>query len=390
MVKPLAARVARVRESETVRIAALVAEKKRAGIDVVGFSVGEPDFDTPEHVRQAAKDALDAGHTHYTPAAGIHELREAVAAKHRRENAMDQTTANDVVVTPTKQAIAQAILAVVDHGDEVLLPDPCWVSYEPLVQMAGGTPIFVPLDAEDGFRMRADTIAEKVTSKTKLVITNSPSNPTGGTDEPEDVKGLADLAIDHDLYVMSDEIYEHIRYTGEALSPASLDGMWERTMTVNGLSKSFAMTGWRMGWVVAPPALKKEILKIQSHTITHVTSFAQYGAVAALNGPMDAVHEMKEVFAKRREIIMEALAGMPGVACPTPRGAFYVFPKVDVPGMDDMQLTEALLSEANIAVTPGSAFGPGGAGRIRISYATGEDRIREGMARMQAFLEKRL
>lgn len=388
MVKPLAARVARVRASETVRIANLVAEKKRAGADVVSFSVGEPDFDTPRHVREAAKRALDEGHTHYTPAAGIFELREAIARKHQSENAMAETKPEDVVVTPTKQAIAQAILAVVDHGDEVLIPDPAWVSYEPLVQMAGGKPVFVPLDPEQGFRLVPEALAEHVTDRTKLLITNSPSNPTGGTDTPADVKGHAELCVDHDLYLLSDEIYEPIRYEGEHLSPASLPDMWERTMTVNGLSKSFAMTGWRLGWAVAPPPLKKEILKIQSHTITHVTSFAQYGGVAALTGPQEPVREMVQVFAKRREIILEALAGMPGVQCPVPTGAFYVFPRIEVDGMDDATFTEMLLQDADVAVTPGSAFGPHGVGHVRISYATSEERIRTGMDRLRTFLER--
>ena len=386
MVKPLAARVARVRASETVRIASLVAEKRRAGVDVVSFSVGEPDFDTPEHVRAAAKQALDDGHTHYTPAAGIHDLRAAIAAKHRDENAMVDVRPEDVVVTPTKQAIAQAILAVVDHGDEVLLPDPAWVSYEPLIQLAGGRPVPVPVDAEHGFRLTADRLAEHVTSKTKLIITNSPSNPTGGTDTEADVRGHADLAKDHDLYLLSDEIYEHIRYEGRHVSPASLDGMAERTMTVNGLSKSFAMTGWRLGWVVAPPPLLKEILKIQSHTITHVTSFAQYGGIAALTGPQEPVREMVRTFARRREIVLEALAAMPGVTCANPTGAFYVFPRIDAAAGDDVRFTERLLEEADVAVTPGSAFGAGGAGHVRISYATSEERLRTGLDRLGRFL----
>lgn len=386
--KGLAERVGRVKASETVRISGLVAEKKRQGVDIISFSVGEPDFDTPTHVRDAAKKALDNGETHYTPAGGIHPLREAIAEKHRTENQIDQAEAQDVVATPTKHAIALAILTVVDHGDEVLLPDPSWVSYEPLVRLAGGTPVHVPLDAEEGYRLRPETVAEHVTPKTKMLLTNSPSNPTGGSDAVEDVKGHADLVKDHDLYLLSDEIYEHIRYEGQHLSPASLDGMYERTITVNGLSKSFAMTGWRTGWSLAPPPLTKEILKLQGHTVTHITTFAQYGALAALTGTKQPIADMLDVFTRRRTIMLEALHGMPGVTCPTPTGAFYVFPQIDVPGMDDMQLTQALIEQAHVAVTPGSAFGPAGKGCVRISYATSEDRIKEGMKRMQQALEK--
>jgi aspartate aminotransferase len=385
--KDHAARTKRVKASETVRISGLVAEKKQQGIDITSFSVGEPDFDTPQHVREAAKKALDAGETHYTPAGGIHPLREAIAEKHRRENQIQQAQAQDVVVTPTKHAIALTMLALVDHGDEVLLPDPCWVSYEPLVRLAGGTPVFVPLDQDDGFRMRAESLAEKITPKTKLLITNSPSNPTGGTDLEADVKAHADLCKDHDLYLMSDEIYEHIRYEGEHLSPASLPDMYERTITINGLSKSFAMTGWRTGWSLAPAPITKEILKLQGHTITHVTTFAQHGALAALTGTQQPVKDMLQVFTRRRETMLEALNGMPGVTCPTPRGAFYVFPRIEAGGMDDMQLTEHLIENAHIAVTPGSAFGPAGKGHIRISYATSEDRIQQGMKRMRDALE---
>lgn len=385
--KPLAARVGRVKPSETVRISNLVAEKRRAEIDVVSFAAGEPDFDTPRHIREAAKRALDEGHTHYVPAAGIPELREAIAEKHRGENGMD-TTPDDVLVTPTKQAVALAILSIVDHGDEVILPDPCWVSYDPLVRLAGGTPVYVPLDKDQGFSTDVDAVAEKVTDRTKMVLMNSPSNPTGGTDSPDAVKGVGDLVVDHDLYLLSDEIYEAIRYEGDHVAPASLPGLAERTVTVHGLSKSYAMTGWRIGWAVAPPAIRKEMLKLQSHTITHPTSFAQYGAVEAFRGPKDFLVEMMEAFRRRRDLVVEALNGMPGVTCATPRGAFYAFPKIAAAGMDSMTFAERLLEEADVGLTPGAAFGPAGEGHVRISYATSEERLTTGLERMRAFLEK--
>ncbi len=386
--KPFAARMGRVAPSATVRMAGMVAAKRAAGVDVVGFAAGEPDFDTPVHVREAAKRALDEGKTHYVPAGGIPELREAVAVKHRDQNAIDQAQASDVIITPTKQAVAQAILALVDDGDEVLLPDPAWVSYDPLVRLAGGTPVYVPLDAANGFTSDIDAMNAAVTKRTKLIIHNSPCNPTGGADEPETIKGLADLCIDHDLYLLSDEIYEPIRYTGTHCSPASLDGMYERTVTVHGLSKSFAMTGWRIGWSLAPEPITKQMMKLQSHTITHPTSFAQYGAVEALTGPQDSVAEMLAAFTRRRQLVMDLLNDMPGVECPEPAGAFYVFPKVDCGDLDSLTIAERLIQEADIGVTPGSAFGPCGEGHLRISYATSEDRIEEGMGRLASWLAK--
>ncbi|MBW3583529.1 MAG: pyridoxal phosphate-dependent aminotransferase [Euryarchaeota archaeon] len=387
--KGLSARVGRVLPSETVRISGLVAEKRRQGIDVVSFAAGEPDFPTPEHVREAAKKALDEGKTRYVPAPGVPELREAVAKKHVEENGMAETRPEHVLVTPSKQAIAYAILATVDHGDEVLLPDPCWVSYDPLVRLAGGTPVYVPLDAEDGFRMRPEPVAEHITGKTKLVVMNSPSNPTGGMDLPADVRGVAELVQDHGLYLLSDEIYEHVRYGGaEHLSPASLPGMTDHTVTVNGLSKSFSMTGWRIGWAIASGELMKAMGKLQSHTITHPTSFAQYGALAALTGPKDFIAEMMVAFERRRRLVLDLLAEIPGVTCAEPRGAFYVFPDISGTGMDAMTFAERLLEEGDVGVTPGPAFGPGGEGHVRISYATSDERIREGLARMKRFVSQ--
>ncbi len=382
----------RIVGSATVAISNLVAEKRRAGLDVISFSVGEPDFDTPQHVKDAAKAALDAGKTKYTPGPGIPELREAIAEAHRRDNQIP-CEAKHVLATPTKQAVMMAILAVADQGDEVLLPDPAWVSYEPLVQWAHAKPVGVHLGADESFRMTPERVAETITPKTRAIVLNSPSNPTGGVNTPEDVRGITELAIDHDLWIISDEIYQKLTYGGaEHLSPASLDGGFERTITIDGLSKSFAMTGWRTGWLVAPEPAFKQINKLQSHSVTHVTSFAQYGAVAALTGPQDSVESMRQEFMARRKIMVDSLNALPGVDCPTPDGAFYVFPRFDVAhpetgSMTDEQLTMRLIEEAQVAGTHGSSFGPAGRGHMRLSYATSRERIVEGVARIATALE---
>ncbi len=373
----------RIVGSATVAIAGKVAEMKAAGHDVIGFSVGEPDFDTPEHVKQAAKDALDAGHTKYTPGPGIPALREAIADYHRTTNQIP-CDASNVIATPTKQAVAMTFLALAGQGDEVLLPDPAWVSYEPITRWAEAEPVPVPCSIDDGFRMTADAVAEAITSKSKMVLLNSPSNPTGAVNDPADIRGIVELAIDHDLWIVTDEIYQQLIYEGEHLSPASLPDAFDRTVTIDGLSKSFAMTGWRTGWLVAPEPAFKQINKLQSHSVTMVTSFAQYGAVAALTGPQDSVAEMRDAFRSRRQVMVDGLNALPGVECPMPAGAFYAFPKFDTD--DDEALCMKLIEEAHVAPTPGSAFGEGGKGCLRFSYATSEERIREGLERVSRVL----
>lgn len=370
--------------SATVAITGKVAEMKAQGHDVIGFSVGEPDFDTPEHVKQAAKDALDAGHTKYTPGPGIPALREAIARYHQERNGIP-AEAKHVIATPTKQAVAMSFLALAGQGDEVILPDPAWVSYEPITRWAEATPVPVPCSLEDGFKMRADAVAEAITPKSRMILLNSPSNPTGAVNDPADIRGIVELAEDHDLWIVSDEIYQELIYDGEHLSPASLPGGFDRTITIDGLSKSFAMTGWRTGWLVAPGPAFKQINKLQSHSVTMVTSFAQHGAVAALNGPKDSVAQMHAAFTERRKVMVDGLNALPGVECPTPSGAFYAFPKFDTD--DDNALCMRMIEEAHVAPTPGSAFGEMGKGCLRFSYATSVERIQEGLARMGRLLE---
>ncbi len=378
-----APRMDRIVGSATVAISNKVQEMKAQGHDVIGFSVGEPDFDTPQHVKDAAKAALDAGHTKYTPGPGIPALREAIAAYHSERNDIP-CEPKHVLATPTKQAVAMTLLALAGQGDEVILPDPAWVSYEPITRWAEAEPVPVECAMEDGFRMRADDVAEAITSKSKVILLNSPSNPTGAVNDPADIRGIVELAEDHDLWIVSDEIYQELIYEGTHLSPASVDGAFNRTITIDGLSKSFAMTGWRTGWLVAPEPAFKQINKLQSHSVTMVTSFAQYGAVAALTGPRDSIDTMRSAFVERRQAMVDGLNALPGVECPMPQGAFYAFPRFDTD--DDEALCMRLIEEAKIAPTPGSAFGDAGKGCLRFSYATSTERIREGLERLAAAL----
>jgi aspartate aminotransferase len=382
----LSPRMGRIVGSATIAMNNLVAQKKAAGVDVVSFSVGEPDFDTPAHVKQAAKDALDAGKTKYTPGAGIPELRRAIAATAQREQGIP-CQAKDVLVAPAKQAVLYSLLAIADHGDEVLLPDPAWVSYEPMVRWAHANPAPVPLSDEEGFRMTPEAVAQAITPRSKAIILNSPSNPTGGVNTPADVRGIVELAVDHDLWIVSDEIYRHLQYGGEALSPAALPGGFDRTLTVDGLSKSFAMTGWRTGWVIAGQAFGA-VDRLQSHSLTHITSFAQDGALAALQGPQESIAAMKAEFQVRRDLIVAGLRKLPGVTCPEPLGAFYVFPRFDRRlwgNLRDEELAMDLLEKANIAVTAGSSFGARGQGHLRFSYATSRQRIALGLERLATY-----
>lgn len=375
-----AQRMRAVEGSGTVKTADIVARLKAQGKEVISFSVGEPDFPTSRHICEAASKAMEQGYTHYTSSYGIPALREEVARRSREENAIP-CEAKHVLVTPAKQAIFEAILAGIDPGDEVVLTDPAWVSYEPIIKMAGGRPVPVTVEGHKGFRMMPEDVAAVLTPKTKMVIANSPNNPTGAVLADTDIKGISDLAQDHDFWVLSDEIYERILYEGKHRSFAALDGMFERTITINGFSKAYAMTGWRLGWIVAPEPALNEMSKIQQHSITHCTAFAMMGGVAALKGSQAFVHEMVAEFKARRDLVVEGLNKIPGFSCTRPPGAFYVFPSYTF-NMNSQEFADHLLLEAGVAVTAGSSFGRRGEGHIRISYATSRQHIQQGLARI--------
>jgi aspartate aminotransferase len=373
-----------VPESGTMKIANIVSKLKAEGTDIISFSVGEPDFPTPDNVTNAAIKALKDHFTHYTPSAGIPELRRAVAEKTRRENGIP-CEEKHVIITPAKQAIFMACLAMLDEGDEVIMPDPAWGTFEATVRIAGARASFVTLRDEDGYRMSPEKVAEAINPKTKMILINSPSNPLGSIMERKDMEGIADLAKDHNLCVMADETYEKIIFEGKHHSIASFPDMFERTITVAGLSKTYAMTGWRVGWVIAPTPICREINKLQTQSITCAASFAQVAGVEALNGPQDSVRQMVKEFKARRDIIYELIAEIPTLSCQRPRGAFYIFPSYKHK-MNSEDLAAYLLEEAHVAVTPGSAFGPAGEGHIRISYAASREDIIEGMAKIKQAL----
>lgn len=378
----MTSRMERIKPSGTLRMANMAAEMRRRGVDVISFSVGEPDFKTPEHICEAAMEALERGETHYTPSAGIMSLREAIARKSRDENGIP-CEASNVLVTPAKQAIFMAMMALLEDGDEVIVPDPGWVSYDPCVCFAGGRP--VPVGLDEGFQMTSEAVGEAITPKTRMIVLNSPSNPTGAVAREGDLKGMADLARDHDLLVLADEIYEKLVYEGRHVSIGSFEGMLERTITVNGFSKAYAMTGWRLGWLVAPEHIFKEVARVQAHSITCCTSFAQAGGLAALESGDSCVSEMVREFRARRDLLMGLVEDVPGLRCERPEGAFYLFPSYEAEIGSD-ELAERLLKEGHVALTPGAAFGAAGEGHIRISYATSRENIEEGMERIKGVL----
>ena len=374
-------RLQEIPASGTIAISNLVSQMKSEGVDVVSFSMGEPDFDTPANVVEACCDSLRSGYTHYTPSLGIPELRKAVADASRAESGIPCDQSN-VLITPCKQAIFMVALAYIDPGDEVILSDPSWVSYEACIRLAGGVPVYVPTSFEDGFVLDPVKVEAAITPRTRMIILNTPSNPTGCVMPRGVLKQIADIAKAHGIKVLADEIYSAIVYEGEHVSISSFPGMFENTITVSGLSKSYAMTGWRLGWAIAPAEDIKAINKLQSHSISCAVSFVQKAAVEALTGPQDSRASMVKEFRRRRDLVMDLVEEIPGFECNVPSGAFYVFPKYnrDVPSA---KLAEVLLKEGHVAVTPGTAFGPNGEGFFRISYATSEDQIREGMARIR-------
>ena len=382
--RPVAARLKLITPSPTVRLAAVVNEMKRRGEDVVSFSVGEPDFPTPSHIVDAAKNALDAGWTKYVASAGIPQLRDAIAEKMRRENAVPCEPAG-VIVAPAKHAIFLAIMGLADPGDEILFPDPGWVSYAPIAHLAGATPVPVTADEEAGYELTAEALEAAITPRTKAVVMNSPSNPAGSVFAKETIRGICDAVTDHDLFLISDEIYEKILYEGAHVSPASFAGMFERTVTVNGFSKTYSMTGWRLGWLAAEASLAKQLVKVQEHTITCAPAFVQIAGVAALEGPASVVRSMVDEFRARRDLMMQEFQSLPGFRVDRPAGAFYFFPRYEYDLRSD-EFAERLLTEAKVAVTPGAAFGDAGESHLRFSYACSRDDIRRGMQRVRDFV----
>jgi len=377
-----AKRLQSITESATLRISNLASELKSKGKDIISFSLGEPDFRTPRHIIDAAKASLERGDTHYTPSPGIPELRKAIAEKLRKDNNIDAQAGNIIVTPGAKQAIFEVMLSVLEEGDEAILFDPAWVSYEPCIKLAGAKPVWVPTNREDGFIPVG--LEEHLTKKTRLIVINSPCNPTGGVYGRETLKEIADIAVDNNIMVLSDEIYEKIIYDKEHVSIGSFDGMHELTITVNGFSKAYAMTGWRLGYVHARKDIYEQMLKLHSHSVSQATSFVQYAGIAALQGDQGCVAEMVQEFRARRDLLIKRLNEV-GIKCIMPQGAFYAFADVSAYGSGE-EVAELLLNKAFVAATPGAAFGEAGYDFIRISYATSQERIKEALRRMEAVL----
>jgi aspartate aminotransferase len=377
-----AKRLQKITESATLRISNLASELKSQGKDVISFSLGEPDFNTPEHIIEAAKASLARSETHYTPSPGIPELRKAIVQKLKIDNNIEANAGNIIVTPGAKQAIFEVMLAVLQEGDEAILFDPAWVSYDPCVMLAGARTSWAPTDAEKGFSPL--NLAEYITKKTKIIVVNSPCNPTGGVYGRETLKEIADIAVDKNILVLSDEIYEKIIYDKEHISIGSMDGMHDLTITVNGFSKAYAMTGWRLGYVSAAKEIYDQMLKLHSHSVSQATSFVQYAGIAALQGDQTCVTDMVREFEARRDLLVRGLNKL-GIRCAMPEGAFYAFADVSEYGSGE-KIAELLLNKAFVATTPGSAFGEAGNNFIRISYATSQDRIREALRRIESVL----
>lgn len=376
----VSARLASIQESTTLKISAMAKKLTASGLDIIDMGVGEPDFDTPKHIVEAGCNSIRMGETHYAPTGGIPELRQTIAEKLSRENRVP-AGAEDVIVTPgAKMAVFAAVQALLQEGDECILIGPSWVSYEPSVAFAGGSVLWGKVDEN----FMPQDIAEAIGPRTRLIIVNSPTNPTGAVFDRGVLEEIRDLAVDHDLFVISDEIYEKIIYDHEHISIASLPGMVDRTVTINGFSKAYAMTGWRLGYLTGPKETMKWVIRLLSHSVSQATTFVQRAGVAALQGPQDDVEMMVAEFRARRDVLVRGLEEL-GIPCSTPGGAFYVFPDLSAYGGGDL-FTERLLKEALIAATPGSAFGPGGADYVRLSYATSQNRIHQALERIEKIL----
>ena len=381
----LASRVSELTPSLTLAIDSKAKAMRAEGIDVYSFGAGEPDFDTPEHIKKAAIDALNAGFTKYTPSSGTPELRAAISEKFKRDNGLDYKPSEIIVSNGAKQSCFNAIMAVCGEGDEVIIPAPYWLSYPDMVRLAGAEPVIVQTTQENDWKMTPEQFEEAMSPRTKMVIINSPGNPTGSVYTKEELRALVEVAADEEITILSDEIYESLTYDGaEHVSVASLTPeARDLTITVNGFSKAYAMTGWRLGYLGAPERIAKAIDSMQSHATSGPCSFAQKGALAALTGSQQCVADMREEFNIRREYMFERLSAIHNVTAVKPKGAFYMLANISKLGMTSTNFSDRLLSKANVAVVPGIAFGDDRV--VRLSYATGLDVIKPGLDRFEDF-----
>ena len=381
----------RLKPSETLAISTKAKTLRAQGRDIIDFGLGEPDFNTPANIIRAAEHAMAEGFTKYTPPSGLPALRQAIAEKLKRENHLDYAPEQVIVSCGAKHALYNLAMVLVQPGDEVIVPGPCWVSYPAHVEMAGGTPVMIPTTADDGFKITGEMLRRHLTPRTKGILLNSPSNPTGAVYTPEELEDLARVLLETDLYIVTDEIYEHLVYDGvQQISIATLHpALKERSIVVNGFSKSYAMTGWRLGYCAGPPDVIEACGRLQSQTTSNPTAFAQLAGIEALTGPQDSVHAMAQEFERRRNVVVSRLNAIEGISCTMPHGAFYVFPQVH--GLfgrtyqgerleTSTALTNFWLDQAGVAVVPGEGFGDDDS--IRISYAASMADLETGIERM--------
>lgn len=381
----ISTRASQLTPSLTLSIDSKAKAMKAEGIDICGFGAGEPDFDTPEHIKAAAIAALEGGFTKYTPSSGLPELRQAIADKLAADNGLEYRPSQIIVSNGAKHSCYNAILATCEPGDEVIIPSPYWVSYPDMVKLAGAEPVIVQTNERNGWKMTAAEFENAMTPRTKMVIMNSPGNPTGSVYSREELEAIAEVAAEEDIYILSDEIYEKLIYDGvKHVSIASLSKeAYDLTITVNGFSKSYAMTGWRLGYMAAPEAIAKAVDSIQSHSTSNPCSFAQKGAIAALKGDQQPLSDMHDEFDMRRNYMFDRISKIANITAVKPQGAFYVLVNISQLGLTSQNFADRLLSKANVAVIPGAAFGDDRT--IRLSYATSIDVIKKGLDRFQDF-----
>lgn len=379
-----ARRMESVPASGTLKVLDLARRLELEGKDIIHLDVGQPDFDTPEHIKESAEKALAEGITGYTSSTGTLELRTAISEDLRNKDIDRQP--EEIIVTPgAKHAIFSAIAVTLDPGDEIIIPSPCW-TYEGMARIVGAEPIFVECSEKDGFRAKSDELESKITSKTKALLINYPNNPTGAVLDEDELRKLADLAADNQLWILTDEVYDALTYGERSKSIASFSEVRDRAIYINSFSKTYAMAGWRLGYAAAPDQIISGMVKIQQNSTTCAASFTQAAGIAALKGPQDCVRKMAKEYERRREVVIEGLNSIKGIRCIKPEGAFYAFPNVEGLGMNSVKLCKHLLKEVGVAAIPGSAFGPGGEGHLRISFANSMKNLKEAIERIKKFV----